>query len=53
MQKTERAGCPAENRVEPKETQGAQSIEEHLPIDVIHDITGLDIETIKQLAINN
>jgi hypothetical protein len=35
------------------EVAARNAIVKGLPIDVIHDITGLDIETIKQLAINN
>ena len=35
------------------ETAARNAIIKGLPIDVIHDITGLDEETIKQLAVNN
>jgi len=40
-------------RVQGMEVAARNAIVKGLPIDVIHDITGLDIETIKQLAINN
>jgi len=35
------------------ETAARNAMVKGLPIDVIHDITGLDIETLQQLAINN
>jgi len=41
-----------QGRIQGIETAARNAIIKGLPIDVIHDITGLDEETIKQLAVN-
>jgi len=39
------------NRIKTLETAARNAIAKGLPVDMIHDITGLDIEAIKQLAV--
>jgi len=42
-----------QGRIQGLETVARKAMVKGLPVDVIHDITGLDIEMIKQLAVSN